>query len=248
MFSPEPDGARKSNDSLAAHHPRLGLDPHRVDPAALEDPLVRAPVRLERDVEAFLVAIERVRVLHDELADAEQSPTRARLVALLHREVVEDLRELAVALELARVECECLLVRQREDEVAAVPILEAKDLLDVVTAALLPELERRQHRAEHLLAADRVDLLAHDLHDLLVHGPPQREVRPDPGADLADVAPANEQLVRDGLGVGRCVAQCRDEEGGLTLEHGIPRLVDARSPRVPNVVRRGAALPPRVRS
>ena len=92
-----------------------------MDPATLEDPLVCAPVRLERDVEAFLVTIERVRVLHDELADAEQSPARARLVALLHREVVEDLRELAVALELARVEGERLLVRQRQDEVAAVP-------------------------------------------------------------------------------------------------------------------------------
>ena len=49
-----------------------------------------------------------------------------------------------------------------------------------------------------------------------------------PGAHLADVAPADEQLVRDRLGVGGCVAQRRDEEGGLALEHGIPRLVETR--------------------
>ena len=120
--------ARRSEEVerlAATHHPRLGLDPDRVDPAALEDPLVSAAMRLESDVEARLVTVERVRVLHDELPDTQQPSAGPRLVPLLHREVVEDLRELAVALELTRVEGERLLVRQRQDEVATVPVLQA---------------------------------------------------------------------------------------------------------------------------
>ena len=42
--------------------------------------------------------------------------------------------------------------------------------------------------------------------------PPQREVRPDSGADLADVAAADEKLVGDRLGIGGIVTQGRDEE------------------------------------
>ena len=99
---------------LAAHHPALRRDAARLEAAALEDSLVRALVRLEADVEAGLVAVEGVRVLHHELADAEQAASGTRLVAVLRLEVVPGLRQLPVALELHRVEGERLLVRERE--------------------------------------------------------------------------------------------------------------------------------------
>ena len=76
----------------------------------------------------------------------------------------------------------------------------------------LPELDRRQQRAEELLAADRVHLLADDLLDLAVDPPAERQVRPEAGADLADEAAAHEQLVADRLRVGRVLAQGRKEE------------------------------------
>ena len=65
---------------------------------------------------------------------------------------------------------------------------------------------------EELLAADRVHLLADDLLDLAVDSPAERQVRPEPGADLADEAAAHEELVADRLGVGRILAQGRQEE------------------------------------
>ena len=106
-----------------------------------------------------------------------------------------------------------LLVRQRQDEVGGrARSSSLKSLRDPVAARLLPELGRREHRREHLLAADRVHLLADDLLDLLVHAPAERQVRPEPRADLADEAAAHEQLVADGLGVGRVVAQGRQEQ------------------------------------
>jgi hypothetical protein len=65
-------GRREIVDRLAAaHHPRLGLDGTGLETAALEDAVVGALVRLEAAVEAGLVAIERVGVLHDELPHAQ---------------------------------------------------------------------------------------------------------------------------------------------------------------------------------
>ena len=110
---------------LATHHPALRRDATRLETAALEDPLVRALVRLEADVEAGLVPVEGVRVLHHELADAEQAASGTRLVAVLRLEVVPGLRQLPVALELHRVEGERLLVRERKDVVTTVAVLRA---------------------------------------------------------------------------------------------------------------------------
>ena len=113
-----------------------------------------------------------------------------------------------------------LLVGRGEDEFAlrAVAYLH-EDVERVVPAAGLPELRGRQHRHRHLLAADRVHLLADDLHDLLVDSPPGGEVRPEPRPDLTDQARADEELVRDRLGVRGVLAERRQEEPGLALEH-----------------------------
>ena len=139
-------------------------------------------MRAEAHLEAGLVAVERVRVLHDELADADQPAARPRLVAVLGLEVVPGLRQLPVALELARVEGERLLVRQREHEPPARAILHVEDLGDLVAPGRLPELDGRQHGREPLLRADRLHLLADDLLDLAVHAPAERRERPEAGA------------------------------------------------------------------
>ncbi len=58
---------------LPAHDPALGLNVVRLELAAGEDLLVRLAVRLEAPLDALVVAVERVGVLHDELADAEEA-------------------------------------------------------------------------------------------------------------------------------------------------------------------------------
>src|SRR2546423_8249872 len=198
--------------AATAHDPRLGRNLHRLEPAALEDSMVRLRMLAEALVESGLVAVERVAVLHDELADAEQGSARARLVAVLCLKVGPDLWQLLVRLQLARVERHRLLVRQREDEVAAGPILEAEELRDADPARRLPELGRREHRSEHLLRAEGIELLADDLLYLAVHAPAERHEGPEAGADLADESAADEELVRDGLGVGRIFAKRREGE------------------------------------
>jgi len=190
------------------------------EPATLEDPLVRAFVRLKAHVEPGLVPVERVRVLHHELADAKQAAPRTRLVAVLRLEVVPGLRQLPVALQLERVESERFLVGEREDVVASVAVLQLEELWDPVAAGLDPELCRRQHGREHLLGADRVQLFADHLLDLPVHAPAERQQRPETRAHLTDEAAANEQLVRERLGVGRRIAQGRQVQLGGAVDHG----------------------------
>ncbi len=197
---------------LAAHDPALGLDVVGLEAAPLEHSLVRVAIRLEAAPQAVLVTVERVRVFHDELAYAEQSPARARLVAVLRLEVVPELRQLLVRLELARVERDGLLVRHRQDEASSGPVLEVEDLGDLDAPGRLPELRGREHRHQHLLSADRVHLLSDDLLDLAVDAPAERHECPHAGANLADVAAAHEELVRRGLRVSRVVAQRREIE------------------------------------
>ena len=115
---------REEVDRLApAHHPGLRLDRVVLEPAALEDPVVGALVQAEAPLQALLVAVERVRVLHDELPHADEGRRGARLVADLRLEVVEDLRELPVRAELAGVEGDRLLVGHREHEGPAHAVL-----------------------------------------------------------------------------------------------------------------------------
>jgi hypothetical protein len=62
------------------------------------------------------------------------------------------------------------------------------------------------------LAPFAVELLAHDLRELLHDAPHQRGERVDAGGDLHDEAPAREQLVARDLRIGGVFAQGRDQD------------------------------------
>jgi hypothetical protein len=66
-------------------------------------------------------------------------------------------------------------------------------------------------RQEELLRADALHLLAHDARRALGDAPAQGEERVNPSAELAYVARAQEQTVRDDLRVGGVFAQGWDE-------------------------------------
>ena len=84
-------GRREVVERLAAaHHPGLRLDADDVESAALEDPLIGPGVRTERNIEPFLVPVERVGVLHHELAHPQEPAARPGLVPPFRLEVVED--------------------------------------------------------------------------------------------------------------------------------------------------------------
>ena len=105
-------------------------------------------------------------------------------------------------------------MRHAQAEVAAEAVLQAEHVVahDVPAAGFLPDLGRIQRRQEHLLAADGVHLLAHDLLDLQQRALRQKQVVVDSGRELADVAGAQQQLVAGDLGLGGVFAQRGDEQ------------------------------------
>ena len=162
-------------------------------------------------VEPRLVAVERVRVLHDELADAEQPVARPGLVALLRLEVVEHLRQLPVRLQLRRVERERLLVTHRQDERAPAGVLQVEEDRNLDPARALPQLGRGQHRSEHLLRPEAPS--SSRMTARSSGGRASRAAGTSRARDhLSDEPAANEQLVRRGLGVAGRLAQGRQEQ------------------------------------
>ena len=85
--------------AAAAHHADVARHGDRLEAEPSEDALVGLVVQLVAVVQPGLVGIAAVAVLHDELADADQPAAGARLVAELGLEVVDDQRQLTVALD-----------------------------------------------------------------------------------------------------------------------------------------------------
>jgi hypothetical protein len=159
-------------------------------------------VQLVGALEALGVAIEGVGVLHDELARAQHPGARARLVALLRLEVVEHHRQVAVGAHgLGHVEGHDLLMSHGQHHLRPPAVLQAELLCQPVASCLLPQLGWVHDRHQQLLGADGVELLAHDLHRLLMGPPARGQPGPEAGAELADEPGAHHQLVRERLGV-----------------------------------------------
>ena len=154
-------------------------------------------------LQAGLIAVKTVGILHHELARAQDPGPRARLVALLDLEVVEDQRQIAVGADrLGDMKRDSLLVRHREHQLRALAVGQLEQRVDVQAPRPAPRLGGLQHRHQHLLAADRVHLLADDLHDALMHPPAGRQPGPHAGAHLTHQAGSHHQLVGDRLRVG----------------------------------------------
>ena len=162
---------------VPAHRPGVRLDAYRIEPHPLERALVCAVLRRVALLQAGLVDVEAIRVLHHELADTEKPRARSRLVATFRLEVIDDLRHLFVALDLLhRMEMHELLVRVAHHELTAVVVFRAErdGLEHVPSAGLLPQLRRSEDGHLHLLRADPILFLADDLLDLLLHAEPER--------------------------------------------------------------------------
>ncbi len=193
------------------------MDDRDGDAAALEDALVCLVHRVVGLVEVGMIGVEAVEVHHAELTAANEAHARARFVAEFGLNLIEQLRQLFVALDVAAEEvCDDLLVRGAESEAALTAVLERHQRWAVIggAAALLPQLDRREHRHEDLLPAGAVHLLPHDLLDLAQDAPAQRQVAVDTGRDLLDEAGAQQKLVREVLGLLRCFAEGVAEESG----------------------------------
>ena len=116
----------------AAHEAVVGCDDDVLESEPLEDPLVRVALRLVRGIQPLVGVVERVRVLHRELAAAQEAGARTRLVAVLVLDLVDRQRQVLVRrVEVLHQEREHLLVRRREQVVGAPAVLQPEDAVAV---------------------------------------------------------------------------------------------------------------------
>jgi hypothetical protein len=174
----------------AADGAGVGGDVAEPEPQAREDArvgLVHVPVLA---LEALVIGMERVAVLHDEFARSHDAEARAALVAELGLDLVEVHGQPPIALELGAREVGDDLLRGRlEDEIALVAIAQPQELRTVglPAARLLPQLARLHHRHAELDRAGAVHLFAHDRLDL-AHDP---RAERQPGINARRHAPNN---------------------------------------------------------
>jgi len=142
-----------------------------------------------------------------------------RLVPKLRSNLVPDLRQLLVAAQLlARNIGHHFFFGHAQRQVGALAVFQAKQVVahQSPTAARLPQFARMQRRQKKLLP-DPVHLLAHDGYDLVERPVAQKKIGVDAGRQLPNVARPHQKLVAGHFGVGRGLAQGRNEELGPTM-------------------------------
>ncbi len=205
----------------SAHRSGHRRHDHVRQPEPVEQLDVGLAVELVRTLEAGVVDVERVRVLHHELAAAQETGSRACLVAVLGLDLVDVQRQILVRrVEALHEQREHLLVGRSQQEVVPVTILQAEQVVAVLGPAVgsLVRLAGQQRREVDLLEAGRIHLGAHDVLDVAVDDPPERQPREAPGCRAADVPGPHQQLVRGHLGVVGIVPQ-RAQEQRRHAEH-----------------------------
>ena len=215
-----------------AHGAGTGVDRHGGQTHAVEHRDVGDVVLVERRIEAGLVEIERIGVLHREFAHSEQAALGSGLVTELGVHLVPDLRKRLVGGDFLGEVGEHLLLGHAECVLGSLAVGDAEHLVahDLPAARLLPE-GGGVHRGQlELLTADGIHLLTDDLGDLAKDPPAQRQHRVMAGVQLADEATPDQQSVTRGFGIGGSIAK----RGGVEVRpaHGCERYRSAGRPGV----------------
>ena len=150
------------------------------------EPVVHVDVRLThffvRNVQARVVNVERIRVLHDELTPAQQPRAWPGFITVLGLDLVQVSRQILVR----RVQ---VLDQQREDffvggsqkVVGLFTVLEAENTFteSFPPTGLFIRLSRQQRREVDFLRPCLVHFIANNSFDLVQHPQPQRQPRVD---------------------------------------------------------------------
>ena len=178
-----------------------------------------------RLVQALVVDVEGVGVLHDELAAAQQAGTGASLVAVLGLNLVQVNRQILVGgVQVLDQQGEHFLVSGGQQHVGALTVLEAEEVIAVLVPAVrgLVGLAGQQRREVHLLRADGFHLFTDDVLDLAQYLQAQRQPGVHAGSGAANITSANQQLVAGNLGIYGILAQGAHEEIGKAKYHDSP--------------------------
>ena len=211
---------------IAADRSRIRPHRNRLQPHPREGAQIRdehAVVGLPRRVD---VEIEGVIVLHQEFPAAHHAKPRPHLVAKLPLNLIQVLRQIAVAPDrLAEDVGDHFLVGRAEQHVAVVPVGDAQHLTAIVlvASAFAPKVGRLDRRHQHFLAAGRVHFLAHDVLNAFQHAIAERQPTINAGARLPYHAGAQHQPMRDDLSLARIFLECREKVTGQAHGESVQR-------------------------
>ena len=125
----------------------------------MEDPVIGFDVERVASIQPLDIAVEAVGVLHRELSGPKHGGAGTQLVALLGLQVIEPQWQVTVGADVDRdVVGDVLLVGHREHEVRVLAVSQLEQLVDVVAAREAPQLGGLEHRHQHLVGADRIEL------------------------------------------------------------------------------------------
>jgi hypothetical protein len=165
--------------------------------------------------------VERVGVLHGELATPHDAEPRTDLVPELGLDLVEGERQLSIGADLVPHQVgHYLLVRrpQRVATLVAVGHAHHEGAIEVPASGLLPQFRRPEDRQHQLDRADPVELLADDRVDLEDHPLEQGQVAVDPPGHLPQHSGPHHEPVAHDLRVGGIFLERGDE--GTRPAHG----------------------------
>ncbi|RMF13097.1 MAG: AI-2E family transporter [Candidatus Dadabacteria bacterium] len=198
----------------AANRSCVRFDGPPVETATIEDATVRIVHTLVRLIEARVVCVETVGILHDKLPSAHQTKPRTHLVTKFRMDLVQVQRQLSVAGDVAahKVDDDFLVCRT-QDEVTTVAVLEAKQLRPkfVPSSAFLPQFCGLNDRQDDFQCAGPVHFLAYDLFYAPQHACACRQQVIDARGQLPDHAGAQHQPVADDLSFFRVLSQCGEQ-------------------------------------
>ncbi len=147
------------------------MDDDKVQTTTREDGTIGSAYLTVANIQACGVSIEAIEILHQELARAQQTTTGTRLVAELGLDLVDKLRQIAVAAyEIHSQQRHDFLVRRAKYHSASLAILQAEqdraiDLYMSRSAGrlLFPDILRLEDRHGNFLPASAVHLLTDNL-------------------------------------------------------------------------------------
>lgn len=150
--------------------------------------------------------MERVGVLHDELAATHQAEARADFVTELGLDLVQVERQLFIAGQLVTGQVgDHFFVGRTDAEVTLVAVFQAQQLRAVLLPAtgFLPQLGGLDARHQHLQGAGGVHFLTHHGFDLAHYPQAHRQPGVQAGGQFADHAGTQHELMADDHCVGR---------------------------------------------
>ena len=168
-------------------------------------------------LQAGLVEMEAVGVLHQKLAGTHDTEARSHLVAELQLDLVKVDGQLLVAAQFAPSEVrDDFLVGRAVDEFALMAVLEAQQFGTKLPppAAFLPQFGRLRGRHQHLQSASAIHFFPDDVFDLPQYLQAHRQPGVLAGGEAADEPRAEHELVGNDLRFGRHFLEVGNGVGG----------------------------------